>query len=65
VDSNVARDIKPPKVMRRIISTLSDEETRGIFKTFDPTNQLDYRNETILMLLLDTGLRMSTSMKGI
>jgi site-specific recombinase XerD len=58
VDSDAARDIKPPKMMRKVISTLSDEEIRVIFKTFNPTIPTDLRNETILMLLLDTGLRI-------
>jgi integrase/recombinase XerC/integrase/recombinase XerD len=58
VRANIAKDIKPPKVMKKVISTLSDEEIREIFKTFSPTNPYDLRNETIVMLLLDTGLRI-------
>lgn len=58
VRANIAKDIKPPKIMKKVISTLSDEEIREIFKTFSPTNPYDLRNETIVMLLLDTGLRI-------
>jgi len=58
VRTNIAKDIKPPKMMKKVISTLSDEEIQKIFKTFIPNNPHDLRNETILMLLLDTGLRI-------
>lgn len=58
VGADIAKDIKPPKVMKKVVSTLSDEEIREIFKTFSPTNPSALRNETIVMLLLDTGLRL-------
>ncbi len=58
IGADIARDIKPPKVMKKFVSTLSDEEIREILKTFSPTNPSDLRNETIVMLLLDTGLRI-------
>ena len=58
VGADIAKGIKPPKMMKKVVSILSDEEIRAIFKTFNPTNPFDIRNETIVMLLFDTGLRI-------
>jgi site-specific recombinase XerD len=58
IKDNYARDLKPPKLSKKVISTLSDEEILSILKTFKPTNHSDARNQTIFMLLLDTGLRI-------
>jgi site-specific recombinase XerD len=55
---NIARDLKPPKVARKIVTTLSDEEIQAILRTFHPSNPSDARNQTIFMLLLDTGMRI-------
>lgn len=58
IETNVARDIKPPKILKKVISTLSDEEILSILKTFNPKKPCEARNQTIFMLLLDTGLRI-------
>jgi len=58
IQYNVAKDVKPLKVTRKVVSTLSDEEIGAILNTFNPTNPSDARNQTIFMLLLDTGLRI-------
>jgi len=58
IENNVATDLKPPKVARKVVSTLSDEEIRAILNTFNPTNPSDVRNQTIFMLLLDAGPRI-------
>ncbi len=55
--NNVAKDLKPPRVSRKIVSTLSDEEIRAILSTFC-TSPSDARNQTLFMILLDTGLRI-------
>ena len=52
-----AKDLKPPKVVRKVVSTLSDEEIRAILNTFS-TSPSDVRNQTLFMILLDTGLRV-------
>lgn len=41
------------------VYTLSDEEIRSIFNALNPTNPGDSRNQTILMMLLDTRLRIT------
>ena len=58
VEANPARDLKPPKISKKVISTLSDEEILSIIKAFNPTTSSEARNQTIFMLLLDTGLRI-------
>jgi integrase/recombinase XerC/integrase/recombinase XerD len=54
---NAAKDLKPPKVTRKVVSTLSDEEIRAMLSTFS-TSPSDARNQTLFLILLDTGLRM-------
>jgi integrase/recombinase XerC/integrase/recombinase XerD len=58
IETNVARNLKPPKVTRKVVTTLSDEEILSILRTFNPANPSGARNRTIFMLLLDTGLRI-------
>jgi integrase/recombinase XerC/integrase/recombinase XerD len=55
---NIARDLKPPKVTRKVVTTLSDEEIQAILRTFHPSILSYARNQTIFMLLLDTGMRI-------
>ena len=52
-----AKDLKPPKVTRKVVSTLSDEEIRAILNVFS-ISPSDARNQTLFMILLDTGLRI-------
>ncbi|GAH97547.1 unnamed protein product, partial [marine sediment metagenome] len=53
-----AKDLKSPKVSRKVVSTLSDEEIGAILNTFI-ISPSDARNQTLFMILLDTGLRIS------
>ncbi|MFC1870128.1 tyrosine-type recombinase/integrase [Chloroflexota bacterium] len=55
--NNSGKDLKPPRVTRKVVSTLSDEEIGAILNTFSisPSNA---RNRTLFMLLIDTGLRI-------
>jgi site-specific recombinase XerD len=55
--NNPAKDLKPPKVTRKVVSTLSDAEIGAILNTFN-TSSSDARNQTLFMLLIDTGLRI-------
>ena len=55
--NNPAKDLKPPKVTRKVVSTLSDEEIGAILNTFS-ISPSDARNQTLFMILLDTGLRI-------
>ncbi|HEY78929.1 MAG TPA: tyrosine-type recombinase/integrase [Dehalococcoidia bacterium] len=55
--NNPAKDLKTPKVSRKVVSTLSDEEIGAILNTFS-TSPSHARNQTLFMILLDTGLRI-------
>ena len=55
--NNPAKDLKPPKVTRKVVSTLSDDEIGAILNTFS-ISPSDARNQTLFMILLDTGLRI-------
>ena len=56
-ENNPAKDLKPPRVTRKVVSTLSDEEIRAILNVFS-ISPSDARNQTLFMILLDTGLRI-------
>lgn len=58
LEANVAGRLKPPKVVRKVVTTLADAEIAAVFSTLNSTSASDIRNQTILMLLLDTGLRL-------
>ncbi|MFC1983078.1 tyrosine-type recombinase/integrase [Chloroflexota bacterium] len=58
IENNPARDLKPPKICQKVVSTLSDEEIRAILGVLALVNSSNARNQTIFMLLIDTGLRM-------
>jgi len=59
IQNNPASALKPPKMTIKLVSTLSDEEIRSILGALNPMNPCDSRNQTIFMLLLDTGLRIA------
>ena len=56
--NNVAKDLKPPKISKKIVTTLSDQEIESIINTLSPINPSEARNQTIFMILLDSGLRI-------
>ena len=58
LESNLGSSLKPPKIPRKIVSTLSDEEIRSILNMLRATNPCDARNQSIVMILIDTGLRI-------
>jgi integrase/recombinase XerD len=58
IEINPAAVIKPPRIASKVITTLSDEEIRAIINVFNPRLPSDSRNQTIFMVLLDTGLRI-------
>jgi site-specific recombinase XerD len=57
-DTNFTAGTKLPKIVKKVISTLSDEEITQILNTFNPTSHSEMRNKVVFMLLLDTGLRI-------
>jgi len=58
IETNIDREIRPPKIFQKVITTLSDDEILCILKACKPTNSSNNRNQTIFMLLLDKGMRI-------
>ncbi|MBI4318960.1 MAG: tyrosine-type recombinase/integrase [Chloroflexi bacterium] len=58
-ETNILKELKPPKVRKEVIDTLSEEEMRRLFAAIDPDTPLGCRNYAILVTFLDTGLRCS------
>ena len=57
-EDNIAKHLKPPKVVKKVITTLSDEEIHSVLSVLKPINATTARNQTIFMILIDTGLRI-------
>jgi site-specific recombinase XerD len=47
IETSFAKDLKPPKISKKVITTLSDEEILSILKTFNPANPSEARNQTV------------------
>ena len=56
--NDISRNLKPPKVPVKLITTLSETEIKTIIDTFNKRNPIDMRNLAIFMLMIDTGLRI-------
>ena len=54
---NVLARLKPPKAVRKVMTTLSEVEIQKILSSIKSGTLAGYRNEAVMMLLLDTGLR--------
>ncbi len=57
--------IKIPKAPKKVIPVFTEEQLRQLFSTTNTTTATGYRNYTIILTLLDTGVRCSelTSLK--
>jgi site-specific recombinase XerD len=54
---NVLGRLKPPKAARKVMATLSESEVSKILSSIERGTLIGHRNEAIVLLLLDTGLR--------
>ncbi|MFC2052417.1 tyrosine-type recombinase/integrase, partial [Chloroflexota bacterium] len=59
VETNPMATIKKPRFQRKIIKGLEPEICHKLLGSFVGKSLADYRNKTILMMFLDTGLRLS------
>ncbi len=59
ITTNIAKNIKPPKVPKKLPKTLTKEEVSSLFQVIDQTKPLGVRNAILLRLLFETGLRVS------
>jgi site-specific recombinase XerD len=57
--TNVLQPLKPPRVQRKVIQPLADEEIGRILRSLDLNDVYDARAYAIIWTLLDTGLRAS------
>jgi site-specific recombinase XerD len=65
IEENPFTRLKIPKAPKKVIPIFTDEQLRRLFATVDTTTPVGYRNYTIILTLLDTGIRCSelTSLK--
>jgi len=54
---NLFQKLKPPKVPKKLIKVLNEEEIKTILKSFNTDTQLGARSYAMCMVLLDTGIR--------
>jgi len=59
ITNNPMRNLKLPKTPRKVISTFSQEQIQRILNCIDKKSSHGFRNYTIILLLLDTGIRLS------
>lgn len=59
ITENLTDKFKLPKAKRRVIDVLTDEEITRLFKYFDTSDFIGLRNMCIVLLMLDSGLRLS------
>jgi integrase/recombinase XerC/integrase/recombinase XerD len=58
-DSNKLERLKFPKVPRKYVEVLSAEEIRKIVSSIDTANPVGARNVAVVIILLDTGIRLA------
>ncbi len=58
-DGNRLQPVKPPKVQKKVMQVLSDEEVQELLGCFDRRDMFGIRNHAMVYTLLDTGLRAS------
>jgi len=59
IDENPFRKLKVPKAPKKVIPIFTEEQLRQIFEGIDITSPTGYRDYTIIVTLLDTGIRCS------
>jgi integrase/recombinase XerD len=65
IQENLFRRLKIPKAPKKVIPIFTEEQLHQLFATIDITSAIGYRDYTIILILLDTGIRCSelTSLK--
>jgi integrase/recombinase XerD len=59
IDNNPFDRVKIPRPPRKVIATFSDSQIQQLLNTIDTGTAEGYRNLTIIVTLLDTGMRVS------
>ncbi|MFC1871877.1 tyrosine-type recombinase/integrase, partial [Chloroflexota bacterium] len=58
-ETHILKDVKPPRLPKVMVDTLSEEEITSILASQDQSTLTGSRNTAIVALLLDSGLRRS------
>ena len=58
-DENILAGLKPPKAPNKLVEVLKDEEVTRILSCIDPDTPTGCRAMAIVIIMLDTGLRLS------
>ena len=59
ITTNPFTKVKIPKPPKKVIATFSDKQLNAIFKSIITTTTTGFRDYTIILMLLDTGMRAS------
>jgi integrase/recombinase XerD len=59
IDRNPALRLAKPQLPHKVVLTLSDKHLKALFETCDLRTSQGFRDYTIMLLLLDTGVRIS------
>ena len=59
ISENPFRKLRIPKAPKKVIPIFTEEQLRQLFAVIDVTSPLGHRNYTIILTLLDTGIRCS------
>lgn len=57
ITDNPVTRIKTPKIVQKVVQALNTQEVTRLLDRFSGKSYLDVRNRTIVMMLLDTGMR--------
>jgi site-specific recombinase XerD len=58
-ETNILKPLKPPRIQRKVVHVLSDDEVARLLARFDQNDSFGCRDYAIVWTLLDTGLRAS------
>lgn len=58
-EENILQNLTPPKMPKRFVKVLSQDETEAILRAMDSDNSIGARDLAIMLILFDTGLRLS------
>ena len=58
-EDHVLKDLRPPKMVTKVIEPVTPEEIKRMFATMNPNTAMGARNPALYSLMLDTGLRLS------
>lgn len=59
IEENPMSRLKLPRVPRKVIATYTPEQIQEIIQSLDRKTPTGFRNYTVILLLLDTGIRLS------